>query len=209
MRVLPKYVAIVALFGAAFVALQTASASEAFMPIGGPTSQPIGHHEYCKTHLTECSMRLEVAEPLRLTKSVWRTILDVNTDVNESITPKSDLAVHGKEELWSFPTVEHGYRGDCEDYVLVKRHLLAESGISLANLLITVVRKPDGEGHAVLTVRTDRGDYILDNLLPEVRLWTRTPYRYLKRTDSRRPGRWRVIEIPQPLLSSAPATSGN
>ena len=27
-----------------------------------------------------------------------------------------------------------------------------------------MVRKPDGEGHAVLTVRTDDGDYILDNL---------------------------------------------
>ena len=48
--------------------------------------------------------------------------------------------------------------------MLEKRRDLMSKGISLTDLLITVVRKPDGEGHAVLTVRTDEGDYVLDNL---------------------------------------------
>lgn len=65
-----------------------------------------------------------------------------------------------------------------------------DSGIPLSNLLITVVRKPDGEGHAVLTVRTDKGDFVLDNLAAAVKLWDETGYRYLKRQASDHTGRW-------------------
>ena len=58
--------------------------------------------------------------------------------------------------------------GDCEDYVLEKRRELMHKGLSASDLLITVVRKPDGEGHAMLTVRTDKGDFVLDNLTDAV-----------------------------------------
>ena len=68
------------------------------------------------------------------------------------------------------------------------------NGLSVSNLLITVVRKPNGEGHAVLTVRTDRGDYILDNLINRVRLWSETGYRYLKRQAVDHTGHW--VSIP-------------
>jgi predicted transglutaminase-like cysteine proteinase len=74
--------------------------------------------------------------------------------------------------------------------VLEKRRLLLAAGLPVSNLLITVVRKPDGEGHAVLTVRTDAGDFILDNLSDEVKPWDRTGYRYLKRQASTNTGRW-------------------
>ena len=52
----------------------------------------------------------------------------------------------------------------------------------------------NGEGHAVLTVRTDRGDYILDNLINRVRLWSETGYRYLKRQAVDHTGHW--VSIP-------------
>jgi predicted transglutaminase-like cysteine proteinase len=47
--------------------------------------------------------------------------------------------------------------------------------------LITVVRERSGEGHAVLTVRTDRGDFILDNQEANVLRWDQTNYEYIKR----------------------------
>ncbi len=50
----------------------------------------------------------------------------------------------------------------------------------ISDLLITVVRQMNGEGHAVLTVRTDRGDYVLDNLELRVKPWNETSYDYLK-----------------------------
>ena len=77
--------------------------------------------------------------------------------------------------------------------MLEKRRDLMLKGISLADLLITVVRKPDGEGHAVLTVRTDQGDFILDNLNDAVKPWEATGYRYLKRQATNHTGRWVTI----------------
>ena len=38
---------------------------------------------------------------------------------------------------------------------------------------MTIVRDQDGEGHAVLTVKTDRGDFVLDNLTDEILPWNR------------------------------------
>ena len=78
-----------------------------------------------------------------------------------------------------------------------------QSGISASNLLMTVVRKPDGEGHAVLTLRTKQGDFILDNLEDEIKVWTRTPYSYLKRQASFNAGRWVTIENGSDVLVGA------
>ena len=102
-----------------------------------------------------------------------------------------------KDEVWAYPK---GGVGDCEDYVLEKRRRLNQLGMSLADLLITVVRKPDGEGHAVLTVRTDKGDYILDNLTDKVRAWDETGYRFLKRQAVDNTGRWVSIRDGQQVL---------
>ncbi len=112
----------------------------------------------------------------------------------------SDLDIYGKNEVWAYPD---GGVGDCEDYVLEKRRELSRMGITLADLLITVVRKPDGEGHAVLTVRTDKCDYILDNLNDAVRPWEETGYRFLKRQAIDNTGRWVSIREGQPVLVGA------
>jgi predicted transglutaminase-like cysteine proteinase len=71
-----------------------------------------------------------------------------------------------------------------------KQRDLAAVGVPMSDLLITVVRKPDGEGHAVLTLRTDKGDFVLDNLSDQVRQWDETGYRFLKRQSSTDTGRW-------------------
>src|SRR5690349_16284393 len=118
------------------------------MSTGGLTSQPIGHYEFCKSNPAECSIKLRDTGPVHLTSAVWQEIVDVNRTVNISVKPMNDFDIYGKDEVWAYP---HG-AGDCEDYVLEKRRDLMLKGISLTDLLITVVRKPDGEGHAVLTV---------------------------------------------------------
>ncbi len=87
--------------------------------------------------------------------------------------------------------------------MLLKRHMLIERGFSPADVLITVVRKPDGEGHAVLTLRTSEGDFVLDNLVDEVKHWRKTPYSYLKRQASTNSGRWVTIENGSDVLVGA------
>lgn len=180
-----------ALAGLCLLAAPSLALAAAPMATGGLTSQPIGHYEFCKSNVAECSIRPRDEGPVNMTGAMLRQIRSVNSHVNRSIKPMNDFDIYGKDEVWAYP--EQLGAGDCEDYVLMKRRILAQKGISLANLLITVVRKPDGEGHAVLTVRTTGGDYILDNLSENVKLWTDTPYRFLKRQASEHTGRWVTI----------------
>ena len=183
------FVALTALFVSSSAAL-TAPAFSLSMRVGPVTSQPIGHYEFCQTHRSECAPGSRDLGAAKVTSFGWQTIREINAGVNSDLSPMTDKELFGKDEHWSYPDGA----GDCEDYVLLKRRKLIEHGFSPADLLITVVRKPDGEGHAVLTVRTTEGDFVLDNLERDVRLWTETPYRYLKRQASFNPGRWVSIE---------------
>ncbi|TIM18733.1 MAG: transglutaminase, partial [Mesorhizobium sp.] len=83
--------------------------------------------------------------------------------------------------------------GDCEDYALEKRRALMNIGVPAGDLLMTVARQPNGDGHAVLTVRTSLGEFILDNLETRVLSWTNTDYTYLKRQSSQNSGAWVTI----------------
>jgi predicted transglutaminase-like cysteine proteinase len=172
------------------VASAASAAGSQSMLTGGLTSQPIGHYEFCKANPAECSVKLRDSGPLGLDDTLWSEIVAVNTHVNASVKPMNDYDIYGKDEVWAYPNKGVG---DCEDYVLEKRRELVQKGISLSDLLITVVRKPDGEGHAVLTVRTDRGDFVLDNLNDRVKPWEATGYRYLKRQSTTHTGRWVTI----------------
>jgi len=170
------------------------------MATGGLTSQPIGHYEFCKANPAECAIRSRDAGPEHMTGALWKTVTAVNLHVNQTVKPMSDMEIYGKDEVWAYP--DNGV-GDCEDYVLEKRRELMQRGISLSNLLITVVRKPDGEGHAVLTLRTDKGDFILDNLTDLVRQWDETGYRFLKRQATDHTGHWVTIREGQAPLVGA------
>ena len=190
------------LFGSLAVSGVCAAPAAASQPMqtGGLTSQPIGHYEFCRANPVECNIRLRDRGPEHMSGSLWKEIVAVNVGVNAAIKPMNDLDIYGKDEVWAYPEGA----GDCEDYVLEKRRDLMRQGLSLSNLLITVVRKPDGEGHAVLTVRTDKGDFILDNLTDSVRQWDATGYRFLKRQATNHTGRWVTIREGQsaPLVGS-------
>ncbi|WP_234186897.1 transglutaminase-like cysteine peptidase [Shinella sp. NM-101] len=176
----------------------TAPASALSMKTGGVTSQPIGHYEFCQTHKSECRPGARTA-PARVTAFGWSVVRQVNARINHDVTPMTDMEIYGKDEVWAYPDGA----GDCEDFVLLKRRTLMEKGFAAGDLLITVVRKPDGEGHAVLTLRTTEGDYVLDNLNNDVKLWTETPYRYLKRQASFHAGRWVSIENGDAVMVSS------
>ncbi|OAP41371.1 transglutaminase [Sinorhizobium glycinis] len=179
-----------AFFISASMAIPAQSGSTPWMQTGSATSQPIGHFEFCQKNRSECGVRSRAGAAPRVTASGWAVIRQVNAAVNREISPVTDQELLGRDEVWSYPQG----RGDCEDFALEKRRRLMQRGFAAGNLLMTVVRKPDGEGHAVLTVRTAQGDFILDNLDNGVRLWTNTPYRFLKRQASNNSGRWVTID---------------
>jgi predicted transglutaminase-like cysteine proteinase len=166
-----------------------ASAETLTMDTGGRTTQPIGHYEFCQQNPVECRQRSARPAPQPATGKFWALLGKVNSSVNAQVRPRTDMEMWGKEEIWSFPA---GF-GDCEDYVIEKRRRLMATGIPAGNLLITVLRQQNGDGHAVLTVRTTAGDYVLDNLDSRIRLWSSTEYTYLKRQSERDSGVWLSI----------------
>ena len=166
------------------------AAGPAYMHTGGRTTQPVGHYEFCQKLPQECAQRTPKQAPVELTRKLWAAIVNVNNSVNTRIVPRTDMEMWGKEEVWSYP--DNGF-GDCEDYALEKRRELLGVGVPAGNLLMTVVRQPNGDGHAVLTVRTSLGEFILDNLEPRVLAWTDTDYTYLKRQSDQNSGAWVTI----------------
>jgi len=168
-----------------------AQAGSAAMVTGGRTTQPVGHYELCQQYPSECRQKTASRAPVELTRPLWAQIIAVNNKVNSEVAPRTDLEMWGVEERWSYPVTGEG---DCEDYVLEKRRLLMDIGVPAGSLLITVVRQTNGDGHDILTVRTDRGDFVLDNLEPLVKLWSETDYTYLKRQSETNAGVWIQIQ---------------
>lgn len=179
------------LAAAIIAAAQTAAlaAAPANMLTLGKTNPPIGHYEYCKSNPKSCGST-DDAGPLQLTEAKWKTLLKVNYTANSSVEPLTDQEIYGVEERWVMPSTV----GDCEDYVLLKQKMLIQRGFSPSDLLITVVLQPNGDGHAVLVVRTDRGDFVLDNMRNKVLLWSDTEYTFLKRQSPKNAAQWVKIE---------------
>lgn len=174
------------------------AASGPIMKIGGKTSQPIGHYEYCQRQSRDCKLVSRNTNPVKLTQERWTEMVRANARANKSVVPVTDQDYYGTEELWVMPKSH----GDCEDYALMKRAELMKLGWPASSLLITVVRQPNGDGHAVLTVRTDRADYVLDNLDGKIRQWNETEYTFLKRQAAAHSGRWEKITDTRSIVGS-------
>jgi predicted transglutaminase-like cysteine proteinase len=136
---------------------------------------------FCRINPSECQIDLSEPSRIHLTQTIWNLLERVNTQVNRAITPMTDKDHWGVDDRWDF--AEDGI-GDCEDFQLVKRRRLIAAGLPRRALRMTVVVDETGSGHAVLSVMTDRGAYILDNRHPLVLPWTGTGYHFVKREGS-------------------------
>jgi predicted transglutaminase-like cysteine proteinase len=173
--------------------------SPQYMRVYGPAAPPYGFVDFCVRMPAECasgpveSARF-FASPQRLAE-----LDDINRVVNNAIEPATDLELYGVEEYWTLPVT----RGDCEDYALLKRHLLIKRGWPIGSLLMTVVKDEKGEGHAILTARTAQGDFVLDNKTPNVLPWQRTAYEFVMRQSYLDPRVWMSLDPKQVQPPSA------
>lgn len=154
------------------------SSFAANMAVGAHTTVPMGYFQFCTQNPADCGMHTGRGGKVALTEADFAQLHRVNDDINRRIEPMTDLDHYGEIERWTYP--DDGY-GDCEDYVLLKRRTLIGLGWPADTLLVTVVRDRKGDGHAVLTVVTDRGDLVLDNQEAAIVLWHETGYRFVKR----------------------------
>jgi len=164
-------------------------ANAANMTTFGRTTVPIGAYAYCERYKARCRYR-KLKEKETLTRKAWDAIVKVNYTVNRSVEPMTDREIFGVEERWELP----GNVGDCEDYVLEKKRRLTKLGIAPGAMRVTVVYDADNGGHAVLTVVTDRGDFILDNNNDKVKRWQDAELTYLKRQSPGDLTRWESLK---------------
>jgi predicted transglutaminase-like cysteine proteinase len=172
-----------------------AAGEKLYASLGDTTRAPIGWVEFCSENPAECRGGATQPRDIVITQTAWKDLVRVNRWVN-------DMDHWGVIEKWSLP--DDGY-GDCEDYVLLKRKMLIEAGWPREALLITVVRDKKGDGHAVLTVKTDKGEYVLDNQNENVLAWTETGYRFVKRQSQSDPNVWVSLGDNRPAVATASA----
>jgi predicted transglutaminase-like cysteine proteinase len=154
-----------------------------------PTLPPMAYTQFCLRYAEECrSKPLFRGGPVRLTADRRADLKEVNRNVNRSIIPeRNELGLAG--ETWLI----NPDRGDCNDYAVSKRHELLERGWPARVLLLSEVVTSSGEHHLVLVVRTKGGDLVLDNMTPQIRSWSRAPYRWVRIQMPNKPKFWATV----------------
>src|SRR5688500_10970530 len=170
----------------------------------GKALPAVGYVEMCASEPKECQPLGGQKTRLTLSPERWNLLYQVNAFVNGKIAPVSDEELYGKHEYWTFPTDA----GDCEDYLLLKKRYLEGLGFPAAALLITVVLDEKAQGHAVLTVTADKGDFVLDNRRNDVLRWNNTGYSFLKRQSAEDPRQW-VSLTKKPAAHNGAVSAGS
>ena len=195
-------VVVAALIGLSSFAHAASADKARFEPSFGATLPPVGYVRFCARNPSDCKPVNDYDGHLDMSSALWEKLYNVNTRINAAIKPQSDQDLYGVPEFWAYPATA----GDCEDYVLQKQKELSAAGIPSGNLLITVVRDEKGEGHAVLTVATAEGDFVLDNRRNDIRAWNDTGYKFLKRQSARDPKAWEALTS---ATTSVASVAGN
>ena len=135
-----------------------------------------------------------------LTPALRAEVAAVNAQVNSRLRPVADVDRHGVTDHWTAGRAA----GDCEDYMIAKKQALIAAGWAPDQLLYAVVEGVETPYHAVLVVRTDQGDLVLDNLRAGVVPWELSGYRFVVRQSAADPRRWVRV---QPALGLAASSA--
>lgn len=171
----------------------------------GKALPPIGFVQFCTRSPDDCKPTGGKPTKLAMSPERWNLLYQVNTYVNGKIAPVSDQDLYGQPEYWAYPSDA----GDCEDYLLLKRRYLLGLGFSADTLLITVVLDEKKEGHAVLTVTTSEGDFILDNRRNDIMRWSDLEYTFLKRQSPHDPRVWVSLASDKTQVTGGFVSGGN
>lgn len=166
------------------LAIDARRPAAAFVPIKGETAPPDGASHLCSSYDWACA---KSGRTLRIGETEMDVLRAVNSRANRSIRPISDMDQYRIAERWALPTKRGG---DCEDYAIYKKQELVRAGFPPEQLLIAAVLDRNRQSHAVLVVRTENGDLVLDNLTNRIVSWQKTGYTFLRMQDPRQPTRW-------------------
>jgi predicted transglutaminase-like cysteine proteinase len=151
------------------------------------TLPPMAFTQFCLRYADQCKPQHIMFRGglVRLTEERWEDLKQVNKTVNAAIVPEANTEGLAGEKWLINPS-----SGDCNDYAVSKRSELLKRGWPTRALLLSEVKTAWGEGHLILVVRTSAGDLVLDNLTPQIRPWTRAPYRWVRMQTPKNPNFW-------------------
>lgn len=155
-----------------------------------PTLAPMAFTRFCMQHAADCEQPSARSSRNDLNEPLWTELQTVNRDVNRTIIPQTnDRGVLA--ENW----LVHPEAGDCNDYAVTKRHELLRRGWPMRSLLLAEVGTRRGAHHLVLIVRMDIGDFVLDNLNPNIVSVSQSSYRWIRAQSPTRPKLWLTIKL--------------
>jgi predicted transglutaminase-like cysteine proteinase len=179
-----------ALMFAALLCMPSAADATAKRPHLTPvkeTAAPEGFAGVCARYTWACA---RAGGSKHGSRELMRMADEVNQAINRSTREVSDEAQYARSEYWALPTARGG---DCEDFALAKKQALIGRGVAPQNLLIATVLDRKRNPHAVLVMRTESGDFVLDNLTDRILDWRATGYTFLRMQNPSSPGHWSAI----------------
>ncbi|MEM8629982.1 MAG: transglutaminase-like cysteine peptidase [Pseudomonadota bacterium] len=177
--------------GAVSAASARESALSPFLVAQKSISAPAGFAGVCAMYPWACAGRVRVGTPaVRGTANLLRVADQINSRINRTVPQITDRAQFRREEYWSLPTMRGG---DCEDFALLKMKTLMQAGVPANRLMIATAFLPDRTRHAVLVLRTDHGDFVLDNLERRILPWEDTGLTFLRMQNPDRPASWDAV----------------
>jgi predicted transglutaminase-like cysteine proteinase len=150
-----------------------------------PHIAPIALVKFCIAYEDQCQAA-PTDERIELTPELWAQIKAVNARINARIRPDAQKGGYD----WSLETTY----GNCNDYAVQKRKALLDLGLPASALSLAATITGGGVGHLVLTLRTDRGDFVLDNLRSSIVAWDKTGYIWKGRQSARDPNAWMEVD---------------
>ena len=177
--------------------LGTASAVYASEPVASDhlvaqkrIAPPDGFLGVCDRYAWACAPNIPADFSITTDRDILRAARTVNARVNRTVRQISDEAQFNRAEHWTLPT---NRGGDCEDFALEKKRQLLLAGVPTDRLMIATAMLPDTTRHAVLVVRTARGDLVLDNLTNQILPWDRTGLTFLRMQNPAQPMLWDAV----------------
>lgn len=168
--------------------------SSHFMRFGAEQEAPRGFTAMCATDRDLCNredVAVETATPLITLPALdLNQLRSINRRVNAHVRQVSDESAFGEGELWRPSGQGPGAVGDCEDLALQKMVELRAAGYPASSLLLAVAYRRRIGLHTVLVVRTQSGDYVLDNMSWTVKPWAKVKYSWLSVQSPADPSRW-------------------
>ena len=154
------------------------------LPLASTVAAPSAARDLCARYSWACR---ESKQKLADASEAIALARQVNRRINRKVQSVDDIAQYRVKDYWALPSSRGG---DCEDFALLKKHELIKLGIPAGRLLIATVFSKRIGPHAVLVLRLDDGDHVLDNLDSRIKAWHQTDYTFLRIQNPARLNTW-------------------